>query len=65
VAVLPSHAPFTWHVTTAAYSYLRGVYMRQGTKVTEELSRVPPYHFMYVVQVHILDDAQEGGRGWL
>jgi hypothetical protein len=21
--------------------------------------------FMYVVQAHILDDAQKGGRGWL
>jgi hypothetical protein len=29
-----------------------------------ELLRTPPYHFMYVVQVHILDDAQ-GSRGWL
>jgi hypothetical protein len=32
VAVLRLHAASTGHVTKAAYSYVRGMYVRQGTK---------------------------------
>jgi hypothetical protein len=35
-----------------------------GTLTTSKLPRTPPYHFMYVVQVHILDDAQGAEDGF-
>src|SRR5215210_2336737 len=43
VAVSPSYAAFTSHVTTAPYSCLRGMYVCQSTKkLPEELPRTQP-----------------------
>jgi hypothetical protein len=33
VAVSPSYATFTVHVTTVSYSYVRGIYVRWATKL--------------------------------
>jgi hypothetical protein len=41
VAVLRLHAASAGHVTKAAYSCLRGVYVRQSTKEASELLRTP------------------------
>src|SRR5215210_9448914 len=41
VAVLRLHAASTGHVTKAAYSYVRAVYVLQGTKEASELLRTP------------------------
>jgi hypothetical protein len=41
VAVSPSYATFTWHVMSAPYSSPEGMYIRQGTKLAEELPRTP------------------------
>src|SRR5215218_6332876 len=41
VAVSPSHATFACHVMSTPYSCPRGMYVRQGTKLAEELRRTP------------------------
>jgi hypothetical protein len=41
VAVLHLHAASPSHVTDAAYACLREVYVRQGTKLADELRRTP------------------------
>src|SRR5215211_264884 len=41
VAVSPSYASFTLHVTTTSYYGTKGMYVRYGTNLADELPRIP------------------------
>src|SRR4051812_38261763 len=78
VAVLRPHVGFSYHVTKATYSFLRGVYVRHGTKhdksqgiptSVEVLEDICPLESLVAtprtIQIIDTDVATGGGRGSL
>jgi len=76
VAVLRPHVGFSYHVTKATYSFLRGVYVRHGTKhdksqgiptSVEVLEDICPLESLVAtprtIQIIDTDVATGGGRG--